>query len=198
MKKMTFLAPRSRAPALIGTLTVGAALLGLAHSAFAQSQAQISIRGTVLPGTCDVQNIDRTLTTVAASDFPAPAAQGMNMPQSQLPLQLLLRNCLGVTGASITFGTNADGDAVNPGIFRNIESGQDASAGFGLRFYHNSDCTGSTTPSGPGKTLTLDTNNQNEVDVDLCVVYHTYPAASGIPVKAGSFASQFVATISYR
>jgi type 1 fimbria pilin len=185
---------------LTGALTLVAALLGLgtAHAVSAQSQAQISISGTVLPGTCDVRDINETLPTVAASDFPAPGTAGANMFASQKSIQLQLRNCLGVTGADITFGTSADGDAVNSGIFRNIETGPHAAAGFGLRFYHNSGCTGTTGGSGPGKTLTFDTNNANDVDVDLCVVYHTYPAASGIPVKAGSFASQFVAIIAYR
>ncbi|KAB7628589.1 fimbrial protein [Stenotrophomonas rhizophila] len=172
-----------RFPACIAIMVSGL-LLAPVHA------QNVSLTGTVRPGTCTLNNPTHTMPPVSADKFPATAGGGV--ADSYTPFSLALTACSGVKGARLTFGAAADAaPAPNATIFRNkLTTGAAPNTGIWLQ---EGACSATGTTVAPGSTLAR-TFSGTHTEA-LCAQYTKVGTGE---VTAGDISSTFTVTVDYQ
>ncbi len=150
----------------------------------------VSLTGTVRPGTCTVNNPTHSMPVVGADKFPTTAGGGV--VDSYTPFSLELTACSGVKGARFTFGVAADAaPAPNATLFRNkLTAGAAPNTGIWLQ---QGACSATGTTVAPGSSLTRTfTGSHTE---NLCAQYTKVGTGE---VTAGDISSTFTVTVDYQ
>lgn len=154
--------------------------------AYAQN---VSLNGSVSPGTCTVNSPSHTMPTVGADAFPSIAGDGV--AESYTPFVLELTACSGVKGARLTFGTAADAaPAPDATMFRNkLTTGAAPNTGIWIQ---QGACSASGITVAPGGVLNRTFTGAHAES--LCAQYAKVGTGE---VTAGDVGSTFTVTVDY-
>ncbi|MCS4233039.1 fimbrial protein [Stenotrophomonas sp. BIGb0135] len=175
-------------------LLLTAVLLGGLAPARAQNvgTANVTLNGSIGPGTCTVAAVNERFPTVMANTFNSNPANENSNSASWLPFHLTLTGCAGVTGATLVFGTAADAEPSRVSMFRN-KATADAAPYAAIWLRPTTDCAtgGTIAPAGTRNETISGATHQ----VPLCALY--VKLAGGV-VTRGTISTTFTVTITYR
>jgi type 1 fimbria pilin len=174
-------------------LLLTSVLLGGVVPARAQNvgTANVTLNGSIGPGTCTVAAVSKVMPTLGANVFnPSPTWAG-GVSESHTPVDLTLSACSGVTGATFVFGTAADADATNAEFYRNKAANPAPNTAIRLRDT-NACSTGNSVRPGASVSRAF---SGASFSLPLCALYYKLP--SGV-VSRGGLSTTFTVTVTYR
>lgn len=176
-------------PHVLGLLACAIGVAGFTGQVRAVDTANVTIRGTINAGTCDIAagdvNKNVTLPTVQVGDLPSSGAYGFE------PFTLTVSNCdAGLASAVFTFtGTQ---DATDPLRFKNADDGMTGGA-TGVAVELESDDGVNIGANGTNNSRAMAITNSQAV-LNLKAGYWRLPGAA---LKAGSVTATATVNMSY-